>query len=143
MGVTVDVLVLLQVLGAEFVIVVLVVAIGRHHAFDDPAVVVEKARLRLVEENGGSGVRRVDRHLTVADIAAGNDFADEVADIPEFAAVVRREMHYFGADARTLRLGQDGEGAFGCPRGAASAHTFVHGGEVSGRLLSVTIAPFF
>ena len=114
-GMSVDELVLLEVLGTDLVIVVLVVGILCHERVDGPAVVVEEPGLRLVDDHRRGGVRRIHRHLAVPHTRSTDDVTHELGEIVEVVRALCGEVDGLSANGGRDRFGQNHEGTLGRP----------------------------
>lgn len=99
--------VFLDVLGPDIPVVMLVVRVFGDDSFYPAAEVVDEPCFRLVDGDRGGGVRRVNRHLAVADFRSLHNFAHDLSEIDEFFARLGPEVHHFCPDTRRHR--QDGE----------------------------------
>lgn len=114
MGVSVDELVFLQILGAKVVIVVLVVDLCRHDPIEGREEIVVKARLYFVDGDRRGGVRSRDRHLAMADGRLANQLTHILRDIEKLPTSLAIKVEDLGQYA--LRSGECGGSALrsGC-----------------------------
>jgi len=98
MGVTVDELVLLEVLCTKCMVVMLVIGIARNKTINRTPKVVEETSLRFIDQHGCRRVRRVHNHLTVRYPGSFHNPAHDIGDIPELGGGGRRDMERFGPD---------------------------------------------